>query len=89
MGAGGDVGGDFFEVELHRLGVGEGQRQRRAGSAGGTDGAEQVGVFVTLVGGLARPGSSPRPLPHDAVLLADARLVLKPDLDRSPFGQVG
>ncbi len=30
VGAGGDVGGDFFEVELHRLGVGEGQRQRRA-----------------------------------------------------------
>ena len=37
MSADGDVGGDFFEVELHRLGVGEGRRQRRTGSAGGTD----------------------------------------------------
>jgi hypothetical protein len=28
-----------------------------------------------------RPRSAPRPLPHEAVLLADAGLVLEPDLD--------
>jgi len=42
------------EMKLHRLGVGVRQRQRRADAAGGTDGAEQIGALVTLVGRLAR-----------------------------------
>jgi hypothetical protein len=73
--------GDLVEVELHRVGVGEGQRERGAGAAGRADGAEQVGALVALVGGLAGPRSAPGPLPHEAVLLADAGLVLEPDLD--------
>jgi hypothetical protein len=51
-----------------------------------------AGARVALVGGLARPRSAPSPLAHEAILLADPRLVLKPDLDRLPFGdasQVG
>jgi hypothetical protein len=32
-----------------------------------TDGAEQIGALIALVGGLTRSRSSPRPLPHDAV----------------------
>ena len=40
--AGGDLGGDLVEVELHHLGVGEGQRQRRAFAASGTDRAEEI-----------------------------------------------
>jgi hypothetical protein len=54
----------------------------------GADGAEQVGVLVALIGGLTQPRSSPRPLPYEAVLLADPGLILKPDLDWRPFGQV-
>ena len=41
VGAFGDTAGDFFEMELHGLGVGEGQRERRADAARGTDGAER------------------------------------------------
>ncbi len=63
-------------MELHGLGVGEGQRKRGPDAAGGTDGAEQIGAVVALIGGLARPRSSPGPLPHEAVLLADAGLIL-------------
>ena len=74
--------GDFVEVELHRLGVGVGQGERRADAPRRTDGAEQVGVVVALVGRLARPRSALGPLPDLAVLLADAGLVLEPDLDR-------
>ena len=47
------------------------------------DRTEQIGAFVALVGGLDGPGSTSRPLPDEAVLQADARLVLEPDLD--PF----
>ena len=81
VGARGDMGGDFLEMELHRLGVGEGQRKRGPDASGGTNGAEEIGAFVTLIGRLARPRSAPGPLTHEAVLLADAGFVLEPDLD--------
>ena len=87
MGAVGDVARDFVEVELHHVGVGIGQRQRRPDAAGGADGAEQIGVVIALVGGLPGPRSAPGPLPNLAVLLADAGLVLKPDFDRRRLGQ--
>ena len=79
--ASGDVQGDLVDVPLHGVGVGEGQRQRRAHAARRADGAEQVGALVALVCGLGRPRAAPRPLPDEAVLLADPRLVLEPDLD--------
>ena len=39
------------------------------------------GAFVALVGGLTRPRSAPGPQAHQPVLLADACLILEPDLD--------
>ena len=83
--AGGDLGGDLVEMELHHLGIGERHGQRCAFAANGADRAEAIGVRIAL----ARPGSVPRPLPDQAVLQADARFVLEPDLDRRPFGQIG
>ena len=82
MGALSDAARDFVEMELHRLGVGMGQGERRADAAGGANRAEQIGVFATLVGGLPRPCSASRPLSDLAVLLADAGFVLEPDFDR-------
>jgi hypothetical protein len=76
MGAPFDGAGDLVEVELHGLRVGKGQGQGCPRAAGRADGAEQVRAFVALVGRLLRPRSAPRPLPHEAVLLADAGLVL-------------
>ena len=87
VGALGDVTRDFVEVELHRLGVSIGQGERRADAAGWTDGAEQIGVVIALVGGLARPRSALGPLSDLAVLLADASLVLEPNFDRRRFRQ--
>src|SRR5215203_6338095 len=71
-----DTARDLDEVELHRLAVGVGHGERRAGAARRADGAEQVGAFVALIGGLAWARAAPRPLPHEAVLLADAGFVL-------------
>jgi hypothetical protein len=82
VGALGDVAGDFLEVKLHRLGVGEGQREGGPDASGGTNGAKEIGALVTLICRLARPRSSPCPLTHEAVFLADAGLILEPDLDR-------
>ena len=87
MGALRDMARDFVEVKLHHVGVGVGQRQRGANPSGGADRAEQIGVVVALVGGLARPCPAPGPLPNLSVFLADAGLVLKPDLDRRRLRQ--
>ena len=81
VGSGCDVVGYLVEVELHCLGIGEGHREGGADASGGTDGAEEIGAVVTLIGRLTRPRSAPGPLAHEAVLLADAGFVLKPDLD--------
>jgi hypothetical protein len=78
---------DFVEVKLHHVGVGVGQRERGSDPAGGADRAEQIGIVIALVGRLPWPRSAPGPLPNLAVLLADARLVLKPNLDRRCLGQ--
>ena len=80
---------DFVDVLLHRLGVGIGQGESRPFAARRADGAKQIEVFITLVRGLARARSPPRPLTNLAVLLADARFVLKPDLDRLVLWNVG
>jgi hypothetical protein len=69
------MAGYLVEMELHGACVGIRQSQRRACSACWTDGTEEIGVFVALVGRLAWSRSTPGPLPDAAVLLADARLV--------------
>ena len=85
----GDLVAYLIEVKLHGLGVGEGQRERRACSPRWADRAEEVGALVALIGGLARSRAAARPLPDNPVLLPDAGFVLKPDLDRLCFGQAG
>ncbi len=80
---------DLVEMKLHGLRVGEGQRQPGCYATRRADGAEQIGALVALVGRLTGPRAAPGPLPHDAILLADAGFVLEPDLDRLTFGQVG
>jgi hypothetical protein len=76
-------------MELHGLGVGEGERERGSGAARRADGAEQIGALVALVGRLPGPRATPGPLPDNAVLLADAGLVLEPDLEGRLLRQIG
>lgn len=73
-----DMPADLVDMELHGLGVGEGQSQSCTNAAGRADRAEQVGALISLVGGLPRACAAGCPLPHDAVLLADAGFILEP-----------
>jgi hypothetical protein len=58
----GDVAGYLVEVEeLHGFGIGLQQRERGACAARRTDGAEQIGIFVALVGRLSRSRPTPGP----------------------------
>jgi hypothetical protein len=87
MRASGDVARDFVEMQLHGFCVGLWQRERRALAAGRADRAEQIGVFIALIGRLSGPRSAPRPLPYKPVLLADTGFILKPNFDRRRVGQ--
>jgi len=74
-----DLGGDFGEVEVHRLGIASWHDERRALAVLGTDRAEDVGRGGSLVFRRARARAALGPAARDLVLLADARLVCKPD----------
>ena len=88
MGTARHVPADLVDVELHGEGIGKRQRQTGTFSPCWADGAEQVGVLVALVRRLPWPGSSLCPEPDYPVLLADARFILEPDLDRLALGKM-
>ena len=48
MGALGDIARDLFEMELHHVGVGVGQGERRPDATGGADRAEQIRVDAPM-----------------------------------------
>ena len=66
----------------------QGRASAAAGAARRTDGAEEIEALIALVLGLAWPCALLGPEPHQAVLLAQAHLVLPPKLDRRPGRQM-
>jgi len=70
---------DFGEVEIHRLCIAAWHDERRALAVLGTDRAEDIGGGGSLVFRGARARAALGPAARDLVLLADARLVCKPD----------
>ena len=72
--------GDRGEMQVHCLGIADGQDQGRALALFRADGAEDVCRGGALITGSARAGAALRPPAGDLVLLADARLVLEPNL---------
>src|SRR5712691_6027471 len=77
-----DTPADLVQVMLHGFGIGQGKHERGTGIPRRTDGAEQIGVGVTLILRLARTCPLLGPLVHQAVLLPDPHFILEPDLDR-------
>ena len=80
MGARRDSLGDLGEMQVHCLGIASGQDQGRALAVFRADGAEDVGRSGALIARSAGPGAALGPTSRDLVLLADARLVLEPNL---------
>ena len=80
MSAGRDGRGDCDEMKVHRLGVAGGQDQAGALALLGADGTEDVGRGGALIARSAGAGPAFGPPARDLVLLADARLVLEPNL---------
>src|SRR5271154_2210269 len=76
-------------MEGHGLCISAGQNERRRRLAGRTDRAEDIGPFIALVAGRARAGPAFGPDARQRSVLADARFVLKPDLEGFGFGALG
>ena len=62
MRATGDISGYFIDMSLHGFSVHPWRCDSRPHSARRTNRSEQIGVFLTLVGRLARPRPGSRPL---------------------------
>ena len=72
----GDMAADLVDVQLHGFGVGMRQHEGCRFATRRTDGTEEIGVLVALVGRLSWSRATLCPLPDDAVLLAYAGFVL-------------
>ena len=81
--------GNFRQVQGHGCRVAERQDEARAFPEGGTDGTEQVGRFGSLVVGRRWPCTPPGPPAGDLVFLANAGLVLPPNLYGRSSGLLG
>lgn len=79
-----DLRADQLQVLGHGVRVAIGHYQTGALALRRTDGTEDISPFRALV--MRRPGagSAPGPTTGDLVLLAEARFILKPDLNRRP-----
>jgi hypothetical protein len=77
-----DLGGDFGQVQVHRLGVASGHDEGCALAVLGADRTKDIGGDRSLIFGSARARATLAPSAGDLVLLADARLVGEPDLYR-------
>ena len=82
VGAWRDGLGDLDEMQIHCLGVANGQDQGCALAVLRADGAEDVGRGSALIAGSAGTGAAFRPPARDLVFLADTRFVLEPNLYR-------
>ena len=80
MGVGGDGGTDLLEVRLHGGGVAERHDEAGALALGRADRPEEIRPGRALVVRRAWPGPAARPSPGELVLLADAGLILPPEL---------
>ena len=87
MGARRDGFGDLGEMQVHRLGIAEGQDQSRALALFRADGTKDIGRCGSLIPRSARASAAFGPPAGDLVFLADTSLVLEPnfylaDIDR-------
>ena len=81
MGISGDLAADLAEVMVHRGGIADRHDQRRGFALRGADRTKQIGRGKAEILWRHRPAAGLPPHPGQAVLLADASLVLKPHLD--------
>src|ERR1700730_17045373 len=81
MGIRGDLAADLAEMMVHRGGIADRHDQRRRLALRRADRTKQIGRGEAEIFWRHRPAAGLPPYPGQAVLLANASLVLKPYLD--------
>lgn len=81
MGISGDLATDLAEMMVHRSGIADWHDQRRRLALRRADRTKQIGRGEAEIFWRRRPAAGSPPHPGQAVLLANASLVLKPYLD--------
>src|ERR1700720_3302565 len=81
MGISGDLAAELAEVMVHRGGIADRHDQRRRLARRRADRTKQIGRGEAEIFWRHRPAAGLSPHPSQAVLLANASLVLKPHLD--------
>ena len=80
MGVGRQRGGELGQKQVHRGGIDERQHQGEVLAGGGADGGEDVGPLIALLHQAGRPLALEPPTVARPPLVADAGLVLEPQL---------
>jgi hypothetical protein len=86
MRAGGHFGANLDQMQVHHLGVGAGQDERRAGPACRADRPKQIGPGIALVAGCWGTRAALGPEPGQGALLSDAGFILPPQIQRLGLG---
>src|SRR5271155_4170746 len=81
MGIGGDLAADLAEMMVHREGIADWHDQPRRFALQWADCTKHIGRGKAEILRCRRPAAGLPPHPGQAVLLADASFILKPDLD--------
>jgi len=81
-----NVAADLIEVQLHGFSVGERHHQRCTLATRRTDGPEEIGILVALIGRQPRPRAGLCPKPGAPILLTEPSFILEPDFYRRAFG---
>jgi hypothetical protein len=77
----GQFGTDLIEMQLHHGGVGAGQNQADGTVARGTEGTEDIGIFIARIDGHRRPRPFGGPAVGAAAFLPDTGFILTPQFN--------
>jgi len=89
MGTGRNLGADFDQMQVHRLGIGAGHHQCRPGAPARADGTKDIGAFIALIPQRAGTFALLAPDVGQRPFLADPRFILDPDFKRLTLGMRG
>src|SRR5215471_16115567 len=81
MGIGGDLAADLAQMMVHRQSIADWHDQRRRFALHWADRTKHIGRGKAEILRCRRPAAGGPPNPGQAVVLADASLVLEPQLD--------
>lgn len=89
MGAGRNLGADFDQMQVHRLGIGARHDQCRAGAPARADSTKDIGAFIALIAQCTGAFAFLAPDVGQRPFLTDPRFILNPYFERLTLSMRG